>query len=93
MTEDELDEIAQEMKDEDIKTSSVDPEQYKDAFTDIEKRIFYAAIGRERNICKYTDEEWDRHEYGSPRINLEAVCNSIERKVTRSDLWRVEVEK
>jgi hypothetical protein len=93
MTEDELDEIVQEMKDEDIKTSSVDPEQYKDAFTDIEKRIFYAAIGRERNICKYTDEEWDRHEYGSPSINLESVCNSIERKVTRSDLWRVEVEK
>lgn len=30
MTEDELDEIVQEMKDEDIKTSSVDPEQYKD---------------------------------------------------------------
>lgn len=78
---------------EDIETSSVDPEQYKDAFTDIEKRIFYAAIGRERNICKYTDEEWDRHEYGSPSINLESVCNSIKRKVTRSDLWRVEVEK
>lgn len=68
-------------------------QKYKDAFTDIEKRIFYAAIGRERNICKYTDEEWDRHEYGSPSINLESVCNSIERKVTQSDLWRVEVGK
>ena len=48
--------------------------------TDIEKRIFLSAIGRERKICEVTDKE-------SPgEINLVKVCDSIERKV-KDVLW------
>lgn len=57
------------------------PEQ----FTDIEQRIFLAAMGRELKVCKKVEEEW----LGSSEtdmVNLVNVCREIERKV-KSVLW------
>ena len=51
-------------------------------FSDVEKRIFLAAISRELKVCKTTDKE---NPYG---VDLKSVCNSIEYKVTHSDLWK-----
>ena len=43
--------------------------------TDTEQRIFLKAIERERDICRATDKAMPGE------VNLERVCNSIERKV------------
>lgn len=61
-----------------IKALSVQPEP----LTDMEQRIFLAAMGREYKICKKADEEY----YGIDNINLVRVCREIERKVKKA-LW------
>lgn len=48
--------------------------------TDIEQRIFLAAMGREKEICKKEDK-WDN------RANLVLVCGRITSKV-RAALWQ-----
>lgn len=50
--------------------------------TDMEQRIFLAAMGREYKICKKADEEY----YGIDNVNLVKVCREIERKVKKA-LW------
>lgn len=61
-----------------IKALSEQPE----SLTDIEQRIFLAAMGREEKLCKKADEEY----YGIDNINLVRVCREIERKVKKA-LW------
>ena len=53
--------------------------------TDKEQRIFLAAMGRERKVCKQVDKEWRdcREPYED---SLVSVCNEIERKV-KGALW------
>lgn len=51
-----------------------------ESFTDTEQRIFLAAMGREKEICK-KEEAWDN------RANLVLVCGRIARKV-RGVLWQ-----
>lgn len=53
--------------------------------TDKEQRIFLAAMGREREVCKQVDDEWRdcREPYED---SLVSVCNEIERKV-KGALW------
>lgn len=48
--------------------------------TDIEQRIFLAAMVREEGVCMRTDNEFPGD------VNLVCVCNEIERKV-RKALW------
>ena len=54
--------------------------------TDKEQRIFLAAMGREREVCKQVDEEWRdcREPYED---SLVWVCSEIERKV-KGALWK-----
>lgn len=56
-----------------------------DLLTDKEQRIFLAAMGRERKVCKQMDDEWRdcREPYED---SLVWVCNEIERKV-KGALW------
>ena len=49
--------------------------------TDIEQRIFLAAISREEKVCSQIDEE------NKDGINLVSVCHSIKSKVKKSSLW------
>lgn len=51
-----------------------------DKLTDEEKRIFLAAMSRERTVCSQTDSEM------SGPINLVSICQSIENKV-KASLW------
>ena len=51
--------------------------------TDIEQRIFLAAMNREEKVCKEVDADDSDDGVG---VNLVAVCHSIERKVKRA-LW------
>lgn len=52
--------------------------------TDIEQRIFLAAMSREEKVCKEIDERYpDREPYED---SLVSVCHSIERKVKKA-LW------
>lgn len=54
--------------------------------TDIEQRIFLAAIGREEKVCKEVDEKYDNTK--EPRqLTLVRVCKEIERKVKKA-LWK-----
>lgn len=48
--------------------------------TDIEKRIFLAAMKRERKICEATDKECN------DGTTLVMICDSIKRKV-KDVLW------
>lgn len=57
--------------------------------TDIEQRIFLAAIGREEKVCKEVDAEWTSESYWTSKpyeISLVSVCKEIERKVKKA-LW------
>lgn len=51
-----------------------------DKLTDEEKRLFLAAMSRERTVCSQTDSEMP-----GP-INLVSICQSIENKV-KASLW------
>lgn len=53
-------------------------------FTDKEKRIFLAAMGRELDICKEVDQEFPARE--AYEDTLESVCREITRKV-KGALW------
>lgn len=50
--------------------------------TDIEKRIFLAAMTKEEKVCKEVCADGDG-------VDLVAVCHSIERKVKKT-LWEEE---
>ena len=52
----------------------------REPLTDTEQRIFLAAMGRERKVCKESGAD------GDGWIDLVAVCHSIERKV-KNVLW------
>jgi hypothetical protein len=54
--------------------------------TDKEKRIFLAAIERERKICKAEDN------YTPDGVKLVPVCDSIRWKIMHSELWEDEEE-
>ena len=54
--------------------------------TDKEQRIFLAAMGREREVCKQVDEEWRDYLREPYEDSLVSVCNEIERKV-KGALW------
>lgn len=54
------------------------------SFTDDEKRIFLAAIGRETKVCIQLDNEYK----DSSAVNLVEICKSIQYKVTHSELWK-----
>lgn len=64
------------------------PSVQSEPLTDKEQRIFLAAMGREREVCKQVDEEWSGGEFGDlyETVNLERVCIEIERKV-KGALW------
>lgn len=51
--------------------------------TDKEQRIFLAAMGRERKVCKEVDNQYTHEPY---EILLTKVCSEIERKVKKA-LW------
>lgn len=53
-------------------------------FTDKEKRIFLAAMGRELDICEEVDREFPARE--AYEDTLESVCREITRKV-KGALW------
>lgn len=51
--------------------------------TDKEQRIFLAAMGRERKVCKEVDDQYAHEPY---KVLLTKVCSEIERKVKKA-LW------
>lgn len=51
--------------------------------TDKEQRIFLAAMGRERKVCKDVDDQYTHEPY---EVLLTKVCSEIERKVKKA-LW------
>jgi len=51
--------------------------------TDKEQRIFLAAMGRERKVCKEVDDQYTHEPY---EVLLTKVCDEIERKV-KGALW------
>ena len=51
--------------------------------TDKEQRIFLAAMGRERKVCKEVDDQYTYEPY---EVLLTKVCDEIERKV-KGALW------
>lgn len=63
------------------------PSAEPEPLTDKEQKIFLAAMGREREVCKQVDEEW--RDYREPyEDSLVSVCNEIERKV-KGALWTI----
>lgn len=57
-----------------LKSPTVEP------LTDMEERIFLAAMGREEQVCKKIDDAFPEEE------SLIMVCKEIERKVKKA-LW------
>ena len=57
----------------------------KEVLTDTEKRIFSAAMCRERRICEQVEKEW-AHIPSDMGMPLVPVVDEIERKV-RTTLW------
>lgn len=53
--------------------------------TDKEQRIFLAAMGRERKVCKEVDDQYTHEPY---EVLLTKVCDEIERKV-KGALWMI----
>ena len=51
--------------------------------TDKEQRIFLAAMGRERKVCKEVDDQYVHEPY---EVLLTKVCDEIKRKVKKV-LW------
>lgn len=58
--------------------------QQDEKFTDKEKRIFLAAMGRELAICKKMDQKYPTRE--AYEDTLESICKEITRKV-KGALW------
>lgn len=59
------------------------PSAQPDPLTDKEQRIFLAAMGRERKVCKEVDDQYTHEPY---EVLLTKVCDEIERKV-KGALW------
>ena len=59
------------------------PSAQPEPLTDKEQRIFLAAIGRERKVCKEVDDQFVHEPY---EVLLTKVCDEIERKVKKA-LW------
>ena len=51
--------------------------------TDKEQRIFLAAMGRERKVCKEVDDQYTHEPY---EVLMTKVCDEIKRKV-KGALW------
>lgn len=56
-------------------------ETKSEGLTDVEQRIFLAAMSREEKVCRQIDED------NKDGINLVSVCHSIKSKVKKSSLW------
>lgn len=70
----------------DINTIEHVPPAQIEPFTDREKRIFLAAMAREKDVCKQVDDKYgDLDE--SDKSSLVRTCYEIIRKV-KSALWR-----
>ena len=81
-----LDENKQEALNMAIEAFSCSEEPNRsEPLTDKEQRIFLAAMGRERKVCKQVDQECRdcREPYEDSFVS---VCNEIERKV-KGALW------
>lgn len=65
--------------DAETRLMSLNPEP----LTDKEQRIFLAAMGRERKVCKEVDDQYTHEPY---EVLLTKVCSEIERKV-KAALW------
>ena len=65
--------------DAETRLMSLNPEP----LTDKEQRIFLAAMGRERKVCKEVDDQYTHEPY---EVLLTKVCSEIERKVKKA-LW------
>ena len=59
------------------------PPAQPEPLTDKEQRIFLAAMGRERKVCKEVDDQYTHEPY---EVMLTKVCSEIERKV-KAALW------
>ena len=59
------------------------PSAQPEPLTDKEQRIFLAAMGRERKVCKDVDNQYVHEPY---EVTLTKVCSEIERKV-KAVLW------
>lgn len=57
------------------------PPAQPEPLTDIEQRIFLAAMAREEKVCKEIDAEWTSE---LEKISLVRVCREIERKVKKA---------
>ena len=63
------------------------PTVQAEPLTDYEQRIFLAAMGKERAVCKKLTDEWDGMKLDVPcQVNLLRLCAEIERKV-KAALW------
>lgn len=63
------------------------PSAQPEPLTDAEQRIFLAAMGKERAVCKKLTDEWDGMKLDVPcPVNLLRLCAEIERKV-KAALW------
>ena len=61
------------------------PTVQPEPLTDIEQRIFLAAMSREEKVCKKVDDEWE-HAFPGVTSNFVRICREIERKVKKA-LW------
>lgn len=77
-----LDEIPIETVGQDLALNMVRDALEVEPLTDIEQRIFLAAMSREENACKEVCANGS-----DDGVNLVAVCHRIERKVKKA-LWR-----
>lgn len=59
----------------------------QEPLTDYEQRIFLAAMGKERAVCKKLTDEWNGMKLDVPcPVNLLRLCAEVERKV-KAALW------
>jgi len=64
-----------------------EPPVQTEPLTDYEQRIFLAAMGKERTVCKKLTDEWDGMKLDVPcPVNLLRLCAEVERKV-KAALW------
>lgn len=75
--------MAQEIYADCIQTLKELPSAQPEPLTDKEQRIFLAAMGRERKVCKEVDDQYTHEPY---EVLLTKVCSEIERKVKKA-LW------
>ena len=58
------------------------PSAQPEPLTDKEQRIFLAAMGRERKVCKEVDDQYTHEPY---EVMLTKVCSEIEPKVKAAE--------